>query len=75
MKAILLQLLKWISLVGCSESGNETLGLQKCGEFPNCLSVIIFSSKIPPHWAKSEAETGCGVCGTPDAVQMATLKN
>jgi hypothetical protein len=50
MKGILLNPLKRISLVGYYESGNETLGLQKCGEFPNCLSIIIFSSNIPPHW-------------------------
>jgi hypothetical protein len=43
MKGILLSLLRRFSLVGRSESGNETLGLQKCGEFPNCLSIIIFS--------------------------------
>jgi hypothetical protein len=43
MKGILLNPLKRFSPVGCSESGNETSGLQKCGEFPNCLSIIIFS--------------------------------
>lgn len=50
--------LKRIPLVGYFETGNETLGWQKCGKFPNCQSNIIILRKIPPLGANLTQKRG-----------------